>query len=223
MSLSSFSKTLTGNSLESEVSKVLNSLFAADKEFTAHEVTREIRNRLGPSVEVVHGDVRNTVHKLMTTNISYENFDKDFGNGTRAMAYRPKTGVASKQKKTQPHVKWPKSNVALGGLPIKVTGTLSVANSANKNGDIFVYPKSEGRVTVPASALKKIGAKPGSKVSLTKANGHITIFNDGGKFGHDRHTVDKHTSIRIRKHRVEGFKRFNVSVKDGVIYLDGEK
>jgi bifunctional DNA-binding transcriptional regulator/antitoxin component of YhaV-PrlF toxin-antitoxin module len=139
------------------------------------------------------------------------------------MAYRPN----SKQKKVHTHVKFPKSHVVSGGLPIKVTGTLSVANKTNKNDDIFVYPKSEGRVTVPASALKKIGAKPGSKVSLTKANGHITILNDGGKFGHDTYTVDKHTSIRIRKHRVAGFKRFKVSVehssKKPVVFLDGEK
>ncbi len=218
-----FSRTLTGSELVYNVREAIEFFTKNDSEFTPHQVTQQVRKQVGPTVEVEHGVVRDLVHKEMEHNDDYDSYLKDYGNA-KAKTYRPITaGKVRKQKK--------KSPIMLGGVgTLSVSGptSTSTTNTTNKGSDtLYVYPKSEGRVTIPASALKRIGVKPGAIVSLTKSNEYLTVFNDSGSFGHDRYTADKYGAIRVRKTRAAGFKRFSLKVdtKAGCKYvqLKGEK
>ncbi len=201
-----FARVLVGNELVNETSKALNSLRQLGNEFTAHQVTQAVRKSVGPTVEVIHNDVRQIVHNYMNTVTSYEEFSKSYGS-TTARAYRPR------QRTTQ---------VSPAVPVVKNTGITPATNL----GTFVAYmtPKSEGRVTVPASALKKIGVKPNDNVWLTKCNDLLTLSK---VTGHTKYVADKHGSIRLRHKYLNGCKKFKVVVKTdsppGVVQLVGER
>lgn len=215
--MAGFSSTLSGLDLESEVKKVIDDKVNDFQTFSAYEITQAVRKSVGPSVEVVHNQVRQLVHQRMNIQGLYEEFDNDYG-GVTARSYRPLAAVGSKQKK----------NTQSTGLPLSVTGTLTVTKAAP--GGKYVCDmtvKSEGRVTVPAVALRQIGVKPYDDVWLTKNKDLLTI-STGAATGHTRYRTDKHGSVRLRSKYLQGCKKFKVEVNKsqhgwGVVQLIGDR
>ena len=207
MTVSTFSKVLSGSELFREVKGVIQLFVDKDEHFPPYQETQQIRKNVGPTVEVVHNSVRDEVYNYMSQVSSYERYMKDYG-GITATTFRPK------QKKKAP--------MLLGGTgTLTVTSTNTTTKGSNKT---YMYPKSEGRVTVPASALKQIGVKPGDVVGLTKCKELFTLIR--GVHGHDQYKADKHGSIRLRPKRVAGYKRFELKIVQGdtqkIVQLVGE-
>ena len=194
-----FSQSLSSQDLEATyVSDALDSFVKKQSEFTAYDITKFIRDRVGSNTEVQHNLVRDIVHKLMAvrTHYDYVAFNKDFG-GQQAIAYKPVGNVVPVSSKTQPTI-----------TPIGI-GTLVT----NKNS-LVMKPKSEGRVTVPASELKKIGVVPNDFVNIIVENDKITIYGKNSKqptnVGYFTYGTDKYGSIRLRKHLLGSYKAFRI-------------
>lgn len=213
--MTGFSSTLSGSDLQVEVTKALSEKVVNLVTFTAYDITQFIRKHVGPNIEVVHNQVRQLVHQDMSVTSTYEEFTNDFG-GNLVRTYRPLAAIGSKQKK----------NIqSSGGLPLSVTGTLTVTKGAD--GGKFICNmeiKSEGRLTVPAVALKQIGVKPYTDVWLTKNKDLLTLSTHTG---HTKYRTDKHGSIRLRSKYLLGCKKFKVEVNTkyspGVVQLIGDR
>jgi hypothetical protein len=217
-----FQSTLAGNDLEQEVSGVLNDFMSQNKSFTAYEVTQEVRRIVGPTVEVVHKDVRNTAHKLMgvrATQYGYEQYSRDFGSGLVAQGYRPQNVVKQGLPKS-------------GSLPILLPvgasamkkfaqgfNNLQVKNTAIVPADMVMEPRSEGRVTVPSSLMGKAGMYGWTK------SGYVYLKEEGDKLivtdnvTNMVHKLDKHKSFRLRKNLVKDYKKFYMTAKNGSVEI----
>jgi hypothetical protein len=206
-----FTSVLVGVPLITEVRKAIDALMKVNEEFTPHQITQKVRQSVGPMVEVVHNDVRSTVLTEMTQYNDYDSYMKDYGNGVTARTYRPLPGVG-KQKKI------------VHTLPLHVTGNLQVTKSQKDAGKLIatMTPKSEGRVTVPAAALKKIGVMTGDTVYLTKFNNLLTLSKTTG---HTKYKTDKYGSVRLRHKYLQDYTKFSVRLlKDSnCVQLVGEK
>jgi hypothetical protein len=83
---------------------VVNDFVKQNKMFTAYDVTKEVRNRLGPNIEVGHNVVRDRVHILymlfgVGTFNKYHMSETKFPNGNVAILYHPSyTNPADYQK-----------------------------------------------------------------------------------------------------------------------------
>jgi hypothetical protein len=71
---------------------VLNDFVKQNKMFTAYDVTKEVRNRLGPNIEVGHNIVRDRVHDMFALGVmpnKYYMAETKFPNGNVAILYHP--------------------------------------------------------------------------------------------------------------------------------------
>lgn len=220
-----FTSTLEGSDLELEVGHVLTDFIRQNKEFTAYEVTQEVRRIVGPTVEVVHKDVRNAVHKMMAIRnqtYGYETFNRDFGSGVVAQAYRPQNVV--KQQVPNP---------AKGGMLPSVAASIPAlfANAFSKamvsqnighlnklNSDVVMEPKSEGRVTVPSLLMKKAGMY-GTRIRKVylREDGDKLVVSDN--ITGLAYKLDKHGSFRLRSNHVKDYKRFYMTAKNGSVEI----
>lgn len=214
MCLLNFTKTLSGSELRNEVNKAISSFTDNFVEFTAHDVTAAVRKAVGPTVEVIHNKVRAIVHDVMAGAFQYEEFLKSFGPaGLQARAYRSTVGgqcVPATGKGT--------GHVVATGPTIK----LPVANISKLAASVATHlmqPKSEGRVTVPASALKKTGLYGVTKSGFVylREDGNNLVIDDS--VGNERYKLDKHGSFRLRSNHVKGFKRFAVHPQNGKLVI----
>lgn len=199
----SFSSSLSSADLEnSYVSDTLDEFSRQALEFTAYDVTRHIRSQVGPFVEVLHYLVRDIVHKLMAvrTHYNYELFNKNYG-GQDVMAYRPSANSTSPQNPITP---------------------LGVGSLGVQKNDLVMKPRSEGRVTVPASELKKIGLKPFNSISLHKTGKVISVSKVDGHNPGSIYKLDKYGALRLRRNLVSGYKAFRVKTLSDRVELVGE-
>lgn len=209
----SFVSELGGNELRKEVNKAVAAFTDNFSEFTAHDVTTGVREAVGSNVEVVHSKVRALVHEIMAGAFQYEEFLKDFGNGLQARAYRSTVaGNCVPNTNTQSIKCWSiaKTPTAAGiTKPNQVTGKAFAT----------MKPKSEGRVTIPSSALKKTGL-----YGVTKS-GFVYLHEDGinlvvdDNIPGERYKLDKHGSFRLRSNHVKNFKQFAVYPHNGSLVI----
>lgn len=227
-----FTSTLEGSDLELEVGHVLTDFMRQNKEFTAYEVTQEVRRIVGPTVEVVHKDVRNAVHKMMAIRnqtYGYETFNRDFGSGVVAQAYRPHNIV--KQQVPQPaqgpklqgvSVTFPNAAASVPALFANAFSKAMVSQNIghlNKlNSDVVMEPKSEGRVTVPSLLMKKAGMY-GTRIRKVylREDGDKLVVSDN--ITGLAYKLDKHGSFRLRSNHVKDYKRFYMTAKNGSVEI----
>lgn len=216
-----FTSTLEGSDLELEVGHVLTDFMRQNKEFTAYEVTQEVRRIVGPTVEVVHKDVRNAVHKMMAIRnqtYGYETFNRDFGSGVVAQAYRPQNVV----KQQGVSVTFPNAAASVPALFANAFSKAMVSQNIghlNKlNSDVVMEPKSEGRVTVPSLLMKKAGMY-GTRIRKVylREDGDKLVVSDN--ITGLAYKLDKHGSFRLRSNHVKDYKRFYMTAKNGSVEI----
>lgn len=80
-----FLTKLNGEWLEEVVTSTLNEFKKENREFSAYDVTKEIRSLLGQHIEVDHESVRPLVHDIMPQDLNYES-----SNDGSYIKYKPK-------------------------------------------------------------------------------------------------------------------------------------
>ncbi len=200
-----FTSVLSGTDLDREVRKALSQYVDKSKSFSAHDITTQVRKNLGDKVEVRHDYVRPIVHDLMFVDANYERVS----DGTKFI-YKSKTKTLIQ--------------------PLGI-GALQVSSNTQQppqliGGSLYVYPRSEGRVTVPASVLKKVGFKAHDYVRacLFGSNGIEIVKDTGSVVNGDKFKLDKYGSFRLRKCYVNGFKKFKIATSPtkSLVVLYGE-
>lgn len=66
-----FVSKLSGQKLEDYIVDAIELFRSKGENFTAHQVTKKVREMVGPTIEVDHLDVRSIVHDLMATTLDY--------------------------------------------------------------------------------------------------------------------------------------------------------
>lgn len=202
----SFNSVLSGVDLDREVRFALSQFVDKQKTFSAHDVSQQIRKNVGLLVEVRHEDVRPIVHDLMFNDMNY---NKVF-DGTK-FVYKSNL------------------NPINGITPIGV-GALQVASQnsgqppvTKDNGSMNLFPRSEGRVTVPATLLKQIGVQPDDVLFVHVNQNEIRVAKKIHSYPHHTFKADKYGSFRIRKNIVNDYRKFNVRVDSQDVVLVGTK
>ncbi len=198
---------------EVEVEELLDDVvleFAnADKSFTAYDVTVEARKRT--NVEFSHRDVANYIHSAIRTLASHYSVRqhqsyqaREYFNPTPKAVFPP-AGKLSRSG----------AGAVIAAL---VTAPIAPPTQAQVNApnalSTTASPRSEGRVLVPSSLMKYIGAKPGTIVSVEIQPGQIFVGLNGVVSQDKTYMADKYTNIRLTKRTL---KKAGLAGKDVVL------
>lgn len=151
----------------------------AKKEFSAYDVTKELRNRNNNSAirtTINHSSVRNEVHNYMSSAAGYDKKISDCGAYT---VYFPKV--------IQPIVNPVSLSPTFGSFP-KATPKAQTADKKVLQS-VSLKKGQNGKFTVPASLV----GKQSSLVIMT-----IKFMKDGRVFNKKTYEVDKSNNIRFR-------------------------
>lgn len=173
------------------VSKIITATvdgFVKDgKMFSAYDVTLKIR-KMG--VYCKHHAVKADIHSAMADvmNEGSEDYDKTLVNtGTYRTYVYHKSGEDAH--------KYNASDDAVAPAPVapKTTKVLISGQNASRDG--------RGRVCLPASMLRSIGATKGEKVVISPMNGEVVVssYNPSNSITKDSHVykVDRDNNVRI--------------------------
>jgi bifunctional DNA-binding transcriptional regulator/antitoxin component of YhaV-PrlF toxin-antitoxin module len=178
--------------------------------FTAFDVTKAVRAKVGRSVSVPHNDVKQEVHNLFASGQMGSDYTRTLGNLPLASGipqpwvYHPTTVPASNYGSGIPQLSAPAPAVS---TPVAaVVSTNGSDDGVNQTSD--GYFKVDGRETlcVPKSLLEAVGLHPGDEahVAADALAGHVVVC----KTPPDQtvltplstYTVDKYGNVRITQH-----------------------
>jgi hypothetical protein len=192
-------KAVTSIQLEVEVRKVLEDLTNHDATFSAYDVTKALRKEFD-NIKIEHADVRRFVHSIMPSYPSYKQTSKDY-SGVQAIVYEPVLRTV--------------------GTPNPVVSTQPLKLVSQKP-DTYVYPKSEGRVTVPSAYLKEIGVTPYDYVKISKNNNLLILSKWKAGDSGPLYSTDRTGAVRLRRNILGGFNKFGVVATKDSVQLVGE-
>lgn len=176
--------------------------------FTAFDVTKAVRAKVGRSVNVPHNDVKQEVHNLFASGQMGSDYTRTLGNLPLASGipqpwvYHPTTADPSSYGSGIPQLSAPtSSNVVV--TPVSAVGTDDGVNQTSDG-----HYKVDGRDTlcVPKSLLEAVGLKAGDEahVSADALAGHLVVTkslpDQTVLTPLSSYTVDKYGNVRITQH-----------------------
>jgi hypothetical protein len=180
--------------------------------FTAFDVTKAVRAKVGRSVNVPHNDVKQEVHNLFASGQMGSDYTRTLGNLPLASGipqpwvYHPTTADPSSYGSGIPQLCNAPAVPTLTPPVLKAADTNGSDDGVNQTSD--GYYKVDGRETlcVPKSLLEAVGLKAGDEahVSADALAGHLVVTkslpDQTVLTPLSSYTVDKYGNVRITQH-----------------------
>lgn len=160
-----------------QVASILNFFTMAGYDFTAHDITKQVRTMLGSKIKVEHEDVRKAVHIAMsgrpryTTEdngkfILYKHVNSSKLQSTAPLFPNPSPNVKPQPIKTKPFVPKVLPTATIKVSPSVMDAFKGLANSLGKLKDIVASkskvgirkPDRRGSLTVPKKLIDNVAS-----------------------------------------------------------------
>lgn len=183
------------------VEDVVNENVQNCKMFTAFDITREVRARVGKGTPVPHGDVKQEVHNMFASG--------QFANYARTLANLPISNP-------QPWIYHQNSddplnygmNVPAQQLPQITQAPNGNDDGVNQTGDGTYKVDARGTLCLPAQMVRDLGAGVGDSVYVYSdplSNAMLVSLNDNltGFALLSDYTVDNYHNVRVTQHALQ--------------------
>jgi hypothetical protein len=202
--------------MNTQIEQLVSQLTGNATMFTAFDITMMLR-RESPTTNIRHGEVRDIVHSIYTTN-NMDGYIRSLQdvNGNNAYVYHP---YGTNAEDYDAFFLSTKTTHSLTHTPVVVNQMTTNSQVGNKNKpkrarySIDSVPKDKfGRLRIPASVVRAAGFSPKDKVYVVLDPNLITITSDAhlyGKKNGKKYVVDVYNNIRVHlrnKFKEDNFK-----------------
>lgn len=170
---------------------VVNEFINQSKMFTAHGVTKEVRNRTKD--KVIHNEIKGEVHGLFNNGNMF-NYNRTLANiqgaNPQPWIYHPLSIAPSLV--TAIFGNPPTNTVAdTTNLTQSITATISTTNGSSYKLD------STNRLCIPARLIRQMGLKPGNEVGVFGENNELVLRKGIVAGVLTSYVVDSYDNVRL--------------------------
>jgi len=198
------------------VNEAVNTLFFDKKMFTAYDITKMIRAKVGKGVSVSHDDVKNAVHEMFENSVGamkrLYRINVCINPAVGASAWLYYEDYYSITDYDPDAIRVPnfatdvedEAEVEEVEDEDDAKADAAVEDDRDPTAKYDIAVDNRGRICIPNFILKAAGALPGDTVYAAKNIGKIWIDPPAGVDNYDEYIVDKSGNVRVSGRKILG-------------------